>query len=167
MNLRASTLRAAAFWTSFSLCSLFSMAASVVSAQDVDAGRVAYATPRVSGMDSCSASTHHALNPLGNQNRILNAADNANAIGEAIKTYARMAFLKNKLSFAQFAGLAAYIASPGAARFAFGSAITRVSRLCVDRSGSSSASQMFAIDNTGTAALLSSGVSSSNPDFLL
>ena len=111
MNLPALTFRAAAQW---SLLVVFTMIATVASAQDVNAGRVAYTTPLVSGMDSCSASTCHALNPLGNQNRILNAADNPGAIGQAIKTYTRMAFLKNKLSSSQFADLAAYIASPGA-----------------------------------------------------
>ena len=163
MNLPALTFRAAAQW---SLLVVFTMIATVASAQDVNAGRVAYTTPLVSGMDSCSASTCHALNPLGNQNRILNAADNPGAIGQAIKTYTRMAFLKNKLSSSQFADLAAYIASPGAVTGSPSAALSPASLAFPSTVvGSSAAAQMFAIDNTGTAALVVSGVSSSNADF--
>ena len=163
MKSLSATIRAAVFWT---CSSILLMAATAVSAQDVNAGRLVYRTPQVSGMDSCSASTCHALNPLGNQNRILNAADNPGAIGLAIQTYPRMAFLKNKLSSTQFADLAAYIANPAAATDSPSAELSPASLAFASTVvGASAASQIFAIRNTGTAALTVNGVNSNNPDF--
>ena len=163
MKLFTSTFLAAAFW---SCCSTLLISATVASAQDVNAGRVAYTTPQVSGMNSCSASTCHAINPLGNQNRILNAADNPGAIGFAIQNYTRMAFLKDKLSSKQFADLAAYIANPAAATGSPAAELSPASLAFASTVvGASAASQILAIRNTGTASLMVSGVSSSNPDF--
>lgn len=149
---------------------ILAIAAFLVSAaacaQDVNAGKLAYTTPHVTGQLSCSAGACHTPNPLINQNKILKAADNPGGIGVALKTVTQMAFLKGKLTTQQFIDLAAYIGNPGAAT---GSPVAALSSSAISFAstvvGTSAAAQTFAIDNTGTAALLVSGVSSSNPDF--
>ena len=147
---------------------LWVLAPSICFAQvgDPMAGRTVYVTPQVSGMDSCSASTCHTLNPLSNQNRILKAADNPGAIGLAINAYPRMMFLKNRLSSTQFADLAAYIGNPGAAT---GTAVAQLAPTALTFGstvlGNSAASQIFAINNTGTAALVVNDISGTNADF--
>ena len=153
-QLRAGTTRV--------LLALFALSVAVAGAQDIDAGRVVYTTPQVAGKDSCSASTCHTPNPLANQNRILKAADNSSAIGVAISKYERMKFLDGKLSPTQFADLAAYIANPGRPDAELSQTSLTFAASIV---GNSAAPQTFAINNIGTAALLVSGVSSSDPDF--
>ncbi len=139
-----------------------------VSAQDVNAGKIAYTTPAVAGQKSCSDASCHTLNPLNNQNRILKAADDPGAIGFAISSVMQMAFLGNplKLTSTQIQDLAAYIGNPSAAT---GSPTAQLSPATLTFEstvvGHSAATQSFTITNVGTAALLVSGVTSSNPDF--
>ena len=54
--------------------------------QDINAGKLVYTTPQVSGQLSCSAGACHTPNPLLNQNKILTAADNPGAIGVGVNT---------------------------------------------------------------------------------
>lgn len=134
-------------------------------AQDVNAGKLAYTTPQVTGQLSCSAGACHTSNPLINQNKILKAADNPGGIGVALNAVTQMAFLKGKLTTQQFIDLAAYIGNPGAAgspeaqltpaSLTFGATVV----------GNSAVSQTLAINNIGTAPLIVSGVTSSNGDF--
>lgn len=146
------------------LCSL----ATHVGGQSINAGRIAYTTPQVTGQKSCSDSSCHTNDPTRNQNRILKGADDPGAIGLAINQVTQMAFMKPATSTIPFADLAAYIGNPGgvtgtAAAQLAPTALTFPSTVV----GGSAPSQQFAINNTGTAALLVSGVSSSDPDFSL
>lgn len=137
-------------------------------AQDVNAGKLAYTTAQVTGQLSCSAGACHTQNPLNNQNKILKAADNPGGIGVALNTVSQMAFLKGKLTTQQFIDLAAYIGNPAAAT---GSPVAQVTPAALSFGstvvGNSAAAQKLTINNTGTAALQVSGISSSNPDFLI
>lgn len=144
-----------------------------VSAQDINAGKIVYTTPAVVGQKSCSDASCHTLNPLNNQNRILKAADDTGAIGVAINTVLQMAFLKGptptsppRLTSTQLIDLAAYIGNPSAAT---GSPIAQLTPTSLTFAatviGNNAATQIFAINNTGSTALLVSGVSSSAPDF--
>ena len=135
-------------------------------AQDVNAGKLAYTTPQVAGRLSCSASACHGSNPLNNQNRILKAADNPGGIGVALNSVSQMAFLRGNLTTQQFIDLAAYIGNPAAAT---GTPVAQLAPASLSFGttvvGNSALAQIFAINNTGTAALVVSGISSSNADF--
>jgi len=141
---------------------------SAAQAQDVNAGKLVYTTPQVSGQLSCSAGACHTPNPLMNVNRILRAADNPGAIGVALNTVTQMAFLKGKLVTQQFVDLAAYIGNPGAAT---GSPVAQIAPdwllFASTALGTSASSQSFAITNTGTASLLVTSVTSNNTEFSL
>ena len=147
---------------------VLALVSSVALAQDINAGKLVYTTPQVTGQLSCSAGACHTPNPLLNQNRILNAADNPGAIGVALNTVTQMAFLKGKLTTQQFIDLAAYIGNPGAAT---GLPVAALSPTAVTfpstTLGGSAISQPFAINNTGTANLVVSSVISSNAEFSL
>ena len=134
--------------------------------QNPVAGRVVYTTAQVSGQKSCSDGSCHTLNPSANQNRILKGADDPGAIGRAVNIITQMAFLKNVMTTTQFVDLAAYLGNPAAGA---GSPTAQLSPSTLSFPstlvGSSAATQSFAINNTGTAALLVSSVSSSNPNF--
>ena len=135
-------------------------------AQDINAGKLVYTTPQVSGQLSCSAGACHTPNPLLNQNKILTAADNPGAIGVGVNTVTQMAFLKNKLVTQQFIDLAAYIGNPTAAG---GTPLAQVSpgslAFPATPVGGSASLQQFAITNTGTANLVVSSVATSNSEF--
>ena len=135
-------------------------------AQDINAGRLVYITPQVSGQLSCSAGACHTSNPLLNQNKILRAADNPGAIGVGVNTVIQMAFLKNKLATQQFIDLAAYIGNPAAAS---GAPLAQVApgslAFPATLVGGSASLQQFAITNTGTANLVVSSVTTSNSEF--
>ena len=139
------------------------VAATHAAAQSVNAGRIAYTTPQVSGQKSCSASTCHGNDPRNNQSKILRGADDPGAIGLAISQVTQMAFMKPAISTIPFADLAAYIGNPGGVT---GTAAAQLAPTALTfpstAVGSSAPSQQFAISNTGTAALLVSSVSSSN-----
>ena len=140
---------------------------STAHAQDINAGKLVYTTPQVTGQLSCSAGACHTPNPLINQNKILKAADNPGAIGVALNSVIQMAFLKGVMVTQQFIDLAAYIGNPAAA----GSPAAQVSPTALafpaTPVGASASSQQFAIDNTGTAALIVTSVTSSNAEFSL
>ena len=137
-------------------------------AQDVNAGKLVYTTPQVSGRLSCSAGACHSPNPLLNQNKILKAADNPGAIGVALNTVGQMAFLKGVLATQQFVDLAAYIANPTAAG---GSPTAQLSPTALTfpatAVGKSASVQPFTITNTGSANLIVSSVASNNAEFSL
>ena len=139
-----------------------------VHGQDVNAGKIVYTTPAISGQLSCSAGACHTPNPANNQNRILKAADDPGAIGVAINTVIQMAFLKGKLTATQLIDVAAYIGNPGAAT---GTPVAQVSPITLvfpsTVVGNSATSQPFSISNTGTADLVVSSVASDNPEFPL
>ena len=137
-------------------------------AQDINAGKLVYTTPQVTGQLSCSAGACHTPNPLVNQNKILNAADNPGGIGVALNTVMQMAFLKGKLTTQQFVDLAAYIGNPGAATGSPAALLSPDSLVFPSTAvGTSATSQSFAINNTGTASLIVSNVTSSNTEFSL
>ncbi len=137
-------------------------------AQNINNGKLLYSTPLVTGQLSCSAGACHGPNPLGNQNKVLLAANNPGAIGIGISSVQQMAFLKNNVTGTQLQDIAAYIGNPGAAS---GSPVAQVSPSALTFAstviGASSGAQQFAIANAGTAALTVSGVSSNSPDFLV
>ena len=143
--------------------------ASSALAQDINAGKVVYTTPQVTGQLSCSAGACHTPNPLNNQNKILRAADNPGAIGIALNSVVQMAFLRGKLTTQQFVDVAAYIGNPGAATAAAPVAQLSPATLNFPSTtvGTTASSQPFAISNTGTAALIVSSVTSSNAEFSL
>jgi Abnormal spindle-like microcephaly-assoc'd, ASPM-SPD-2-Hydin len=150
------------------LCLALTFQSGSVAAQDVNAGRLVYVTPQVSGQLSCSAGSCHTPNPLLNQNRILKGADDPGAIGLAVSTVAQMAFLRGRLTTQQFVDLAAYIGNPGAATGTPAAQVAPTSIVFPDTQvGSSAAARQFAITNTGTATLVVSNVTSSRPDFSL
>ena len=154
------------------ICVLLAICASelpsIGHAQDINAGKLIYTTPQVTGRLSCSAGACHTPNPLINQNKILKAADNPGAIGVALNSVAQMAFLKGVLVTQQFIDVAAYIGNPGAA---VGAPTAQLSPTTLafpaTLVGASASGQQFAIDNTGTAALIVSSVTSNNPEFSL
>ncbi len=137
-------------------------------AQDINNGRALYITPLVSGQFSCSNGQCHGPSPANNQNGIQIAADDPGRIGLAISQVAQMAFLKTHVTGPQLADLAAYIGNPGAVT-GTPSATVAPSSLSFSSTvvGSSATSQQFAINNTGTAALTVSAVSSDNAEFSL
>lgn len=139
-----------------------------VAAQDINNGKLLYTTPLVSGQLSCSTGACHAVNPLGNQNRVLLAADNPGAIGIGINSVGQMAFLKGKVTGSQLQDIAAYIGNPQAAT---GAPIAQLLPTALSFAptvlGSTAAAKLFAINNTGTAALTVSSVSSNSAEFLL
>ena len=150
------------------IAAAFLVVSPTARAQDVNAGKLVYTTPQVSGQLSCSAGACHGPNPLLNQNKILKAADNPGAIGVALNTVTQMAFLKGKLVTQQFVDLAAYIGNPGAAVGSPAVQIAPDSLAFPSTSiGASASSQSFAITNTGTAPLIVTTVSSSSADFSL
>ena len=157
------------FWFSAHAATLAIAAAlqcSAAQAQDINAGKLVYTTPQVTGKLSCSAGSCHTPNPLLNQNRILLAADNSGAIGVALNSVLQMAFLKGVMTTQQFIDLAAYIGNPTAAS---GAPIAQLSpsSLAFPATivGTSSSPQTFAISNTGTAPLVVSAVASNNAAF--
>lgn len=151
----------------FVLCALVTLAPAVASAQNGDpiAGRIVYNTPQVGGQKSCSASTCHSDNPSNNQSRILKGANDPGAIGLAINVVQQMSFLSGRLTATKFADLAAYLGNPSGV----GSPVAQLTPTAITFAttvvGGSATVQSFAIGNTGSAPLLVSGVSSSNPDF--
>ena len=159
------------FWSSVTSALLAICASdmpSISHAQDINAGKLVYTTPQVTGQLSCSAGACHTPNPLINQNKILKAADNPGAIGVALNSVTQMAFLKGVLVTQQFIDVAAYIGNPAAAT---GSPAVRLTPTTLAfpgiTVGASASSQPFAIDNTGTAALIVTSVTSNNPEFSL
>ena len=138
----------------------------VAQAQDISAGKLVYTTPQVAGELSCSAGACHTANPLNNQNKILNAADNPGGIGVALNIVRQMAFLRGKLVTQQFVDLAAYIGNPNAATGSPMALITPdVLVFPETRIGTRATSQSFAISNPGTDPLIVSNVVSDNADF--
>ena len=139
-----------------------------VNAQDINAGKLVYTTPAVSGQLSCSAGACHTPNPANNQNRILKAADDPGAIGVAINTVTQMAFLRGTLTATQLIDVAAYIGNPGAAT---GSPIAQVSPIALSFPstvvGAIATAQQFAVSNTGSADLIISSVTSESAEFPL
>ena len=137
-------------------------------AQDVNAGKLVYTTPQVSGRLSCSAGACHSPNPLINQNKILKAADNPGAIGVALNTVSQMAFLRGVLTTQQFVDVAAYIGNPAAAG---GAPSVQLSPTALTfpatTVGASANVQPFTITNTGTATLVVTTVTSNNTEFSL
>jgi hypothetical protein len=140
--------------------------ATHAAAQSINAGRIAYTTPQVSGQKSCSDSQCHTNDPSRNQNRILKGADDPGAIGLAISQVTQMAFLKPAVATIPFADLAAYLGNPGGVT---GTAVAQLAPTALTFPstivGSSAPSQQFAISNTGSAALLVSSVSSNSAEF--
>lgn len=137
-------------------------------AQDINNGRALYITPLVAGQFGCSNGQCHGPSPANNQNKIQSAADDPGRISLAISRVAQMAFLKNNVTGQQLADLAAYIGDPGGVT-GTPTAILAPSSLSFPAIvvGSSATSQQFAINNTGTAALIVSSVTSSNTEFSL
>ena len=139
--------------------------AAHATAQSITAGRIAYTTPQVSGQKSCSDSSCHTNDPSRNQNKILKGAEDPGAIGLAISKVTQMAFLGPATSTIPFADLAAYLGNPGGVT---GNPAAQLSPTSLSFTstviGSSAASQTFAINNTGTAALQVSGVSAAKFD---
>ena len=150
------------------LTTLTMLASNCVSAQDINNGRALYITPFVSGQFSCSNGQCHGPTPANNQNKIQVAADDPDRIALAISQVAQMAFLKTKVTGPQLADLAAYIGNPGGVT---GSPTATLAPVALNfpstTMGSSAPSQQFLINNTGTAALNVSEVSSNNPEFSL
>ena len=137
-------------------------------AQDINAGKLVYTTPQVAGQLSCSAGACHTPNPLINQNKILNAADNPGGIGVAVNTVTQMAFLKGKLATQQCIDLAAYIGNPAAAAGSPSAQIAPGALTFASTSlGTSATPQSFSITNTGSASLIVSSVASNNAEFSL
>ncbi len=159
-------------------CAKFSSAASTLIfaavlstpalAQNATAGKLAYTTPLVAGQLSCSAGACHTGNPSNNQNKILKGADDPGAIGVAVNTVGQMAFLKGKMTTAQFVDLAAYIGNPGAAA-GTPSATLSSTALAFPSTvvGSSSSAQTLSISNTGGDALIVNSIISTLPDFVV
>jgi mono/diheme cytochrome c family protein len=137
-------------------------------AQDINNGRALYITPLVSGQFSCSNGQCHGPTPANKQNGIQNAADDPDRIALAISQVAQMAFLKTHVTGSQLADLAAYIGNPGGVAGSPTATVTPASLSFPSTVvGSGAPAQHFAINNTGTAALNVSGVSSNNTEFSL
>ncbi len=151
----------------FVLGALTTLAPSVGSAQNGDpiAGRIVYTTPQVGGQKSCSDSSCHTPIPSDNIRRILKGANDPGAIGLATNVVQQMSFLRGRLTATKFADLAAYLGNPSGV----GSPIAQLTPTSITFAstvvGTSAALQTVTINNSGTAPLVVSGVSSSNPDF--
>jgi hypothetical protein len=154
------SIKAIAFALSAFLC-------AQVFAQDPVNGRLLYVTPFGAGTPSCSTGTCHGPDPRLNINRIQNGTTPAD-IYFAIERYGVMAFLQGRVSSAQVADLAAYIANPSAA------AEVRAASLSITSQnfdtifvGQASRSTRISLLSSGNAALTISNVSVDTPNFVI
>lgn len=96
-----------------SLVAGLAIVAFSVQAQNVNNGFALYNAILVPGNPNCASGGCHGPDPSMNQNRILNG-DDPSGIAYAIATVRQMSFLRGRLTSAELADLAAYIANPGA-----------------------------------------------------
>jgi mono/diheme cytochrome c family protein len=143
---------------------VLALAAPGVAAQNINNGFALYNAILVPGNPNCASGGCHGPDPTMNQNKIQNG-DEPGGIAYAIATVSQMAFLRGRLSTAQLADLAAYIANPGGVT---AQPAISVSPASVDfGSVAVGAIEVRAItlQNTGAADLVVSSIGTSGPPF--
>lgn len=142
------------------------LAAGAASAQDATNGRTLYNAILVSGKSSCAAGGCHSADPNRNQNLTRNGANRPDVIAAAIINVPVMNFLSSRLSNAQLADLAAYIANPAAAAPL---PTAELSATALDfgsiNLGATSNMRVVALRNNGNAPLQLSGITINNREF--